>query len=125
MMLEVGDKIFENASLTPPKLQGKNVRVYAGQWIYDYAKIPSRNAEFPATYHTRGVGPVITFNRMSNNFNLQGPSFRVDTGCSSSLVALHLAVQNIRAGEIETGIVGGVNLLLDPYRFIYQSNVLQ
>src|SRR4029077_11190299 len=50
--------------------------------------------------------------------DLRGPSFTVDAACSSSLVALNLAAEAIRAGIVETAIVGGVNLLLSPFSFV-------
>ena len=42
----------------------------------------------------------------------------IDTACSSSLIALHQAIAAIENGEIDTAIVGGVNMLLDPTSFI-------
>lgn len=42
----------------------------------------------------------------------------MDTACSSSLVALHNAVRDIREGECEAAIVGGVNALLSPRMYI-------
>jgi len=47
-----------------------------------------------------------------------GPSLAVDTACSSSLVALSLAAEAINRGEIDTAIVGAVNLLLSPFSFV-------
>ncbi|WP_327300264.1 non-ribosomal peptide synthetase [Streptomyces goshikiensis] len=49
--------------------------------------------------------------RLSHAFGWQGPSLAVDTSCSSSLTALHLAVESLRAGECDSAVVAGVNLV--------------
>jgi emericellamide synthase (highly reducing iterative type I polyketide synthase) len=123
LMLEVAYEAFENSGLTDGHLWGSNSGVYVGQWTSDYSEVLSRDTDYPATYHTTGTGPAITSNRISYQFNLQGPSMTVDTGCSSSFVALHLAIQSLRLGESEMAFVGGVNLLVDPQRFAYQSKL--
>lgn len=121
--MEVSYEAFENAGVTPEKLWGSNTGVYVGQWTSDYQEILSRDTEYPATYQTTGTGPAISSNRISYYFNLRGPSFTVDAGCSASLVALHSAVQSLRAGETEMSFVGGVNLIVDPQRYTYQSRL--
>lgn len=122
-MLELAYEAFENAGLPLPSLKNSNTGVYVGQWSSDYSEILARDPEFPAVYHTIGAGPAITSNRVSYFFDLKGPSFTVDTGCSASLVALNSAVQSLRLGETDMALVGGVNLLLDPQRFTYQSKL--
>ena len=59
--------------------------------------------------------------RISHFFGLSGPSIPVDTACSSSLVALHLGLQSLRRGEVQQGIVAGVNVCLSPFPFIAES----
>lgn len=122
-MLELAYEAFENAGLPLPTLKSSNTGVYIGQWNSDYSEILTRDPEFPALYHTVGAGPAITSNRISYFFDLKGPSFTVDTGCSASLVALNSAVQSLRLGETDMALVGGVNMLLDPQRFAYQSKL--
>ena len=51
---------------------------------------------------------------MSYFLNLHGPSEAIDTACSSSLVAIHRGVNEIRSGECNMAIVGGVNILVSP-----------
>ncbi|RDW67402.1 type I polyketide synthase [Aspergillus mulundensis] len=123
LMLEVAYESFENAGITMDSLWGSNTGVYVGQWTSDYHEIVTRDVEKPPLYLVTGTGPAITSNRVSYVFNLRGPSFTMDTGCSSSLVALHQAVLSLRNGETTQCFVGGVNLLLDPQRFHYQSKL--
>ncbi|MCQ9178695.1 hypothetical protein KMT30_06555 [Streptomyces sp. IBSBF 2953] len=52
--------------------------------------------------------------RLSHWLDLRGPAFNVSCTCSSSLVALHLACQALRAGDCETALVGGANVLSFP-----------
>lgn len=49
--------------------------------------------------------------RVSNAFNLQGPSLTVDTACSSSLVSVDLACKSILLCESDTAIAGGVQII--------------
>ncbi|WP_163334129.1 beta-ketoacyl synthase N-terminal-like domain-containing protein, partial [Klebsiella aerogenes] len=69
-------------------------------------------------YSATGNTLSIASNRISYLFDLRGPSMSIDTACSSSLVALHQACNAIRAGEVETALAGGVNLLLHPFPFV-------
>lgn len=56
-------------------------------------------------------------NRVSYCFDLQGPSFAVDSACSSSLTAVHLACESLLRNECRMAIAGGVNVILHPAHF--------
>jgi FkbH-like protein len=58
-------------------------------------------------------------NRLSQLLGFRGPSLAVDTACSSSGTALHLATRSLAAGDCNVAVVGGVNLILDPDRFVH------
>ena len=58
-------------------------------------------------------------NRLSQLLGFRGPSLAVDTACSSSGTALHLASRSLAAGDCNVAVVGGVNLILDPDRFVH------
>lgn len=60
--------------------------------------------------------------RISDYYNLTGPSLTVDTACSSSLVSIHQACQSIILEESELAIAGGIELLLDSFPYIVFSN---
>ncbi|MCG8308632.1 MAG: polyketide synthase, partial [Cytophagales bacterium] len=59
-------------------------------------------------------------NRTSFALNLSGPSMSIDTACSSSHVAVHQACQSMLSGNCDMAIVGGVNLILHPFKYIHQ-----
>lgn len=54
-------------------------------------------------------------NRISFALALHGPSLSMDTACSSSMYALDYAYKLMTSGECDAAIVGGANLLLQPY----------
>lgn len=54
-------------------------------------------------------------NRISFALALHGPSLAIDTACSSSMYALDYAYKSIISGECDAALVGGTNLLLQPY----------
>ena len=62
-------------------------------------------------------------NRVSYQFNFQGPSLAVDTACSSSITALHLALQSLERGDSDCALVGGVSLLVDPVHYMGLSEM--
>src|SRR5207244_7068591 len=60
-------------------------------------------------------------NRVSYFFDFHGPSIAVDTMCSSSLTAIHLACDELRKGDIDAAIAGGVNVTIHPYKYLSLS----
>lgn len=118
LLLEVVWEAFEDAGLPPSSLTGNHVGVYVGASMVDYQSGASHDPAVMESHFMTGNSLSILSNRISYIFNLQGPSFTVDSACSSSFVALDRAVAALRTGEIDTAVVGGVNLCLSPAPFI-------
>nr|VFK30698.1 MAG: Acyl transferase domain-containing protein [Candidatus Kentron sp. MB]VFK75343.1 MAG: Acyl transferase domain-containing protein [Candidatus Kentron sp. MB] len=110
LVLEVSWEALENAGIPVQSLAGSQTGVFIGISTYDYsAYLPSTGLNI---YFNTGNSFSITANRLSYLWDLHGPSKAIDTACSSSLVAIHDACQNLRGGECDLAIAGGVNLML-------------
>jgi acyl transferase domain-containing protein/NADPH:quinone reductase-like Zn-dependent oxidoreductase/acyl carrier protein len=117
LLLEVAHEAVEDAGWPASRLAGRPVGAFVGGSSTDYAELRLGDASGLDRYFMTGNTLSILSNRLTNIFDLRGAGQTVDTACSSSLVALHLAVQALRAGQLEAALVGGVQLLLSPYAF--------
>ncbi|MYV51489.1 acyltransferase domain-containing protein [Streptomyces sp. SID3212] len=73
----------------------------------------------------RGLGlEAMIPNRLSYLMDWHGPSVVVNTLCSSSLVALHTALQHLRAGDIDTAVIGGVHAAISPEYFSSMGDLM-
>jgi hybrid polyketide synthase/nonribosomal peptide synthetase ACE1 len=123
MLLEVVYEGLESAGYSIDQLKGSQTAVYVGQMTADYSDLLLRDIDSAPTYLATGVSRSITSNRVSYFFDWKGPSETIDTACSSSLVALHHAVQTLRSGESNVAVAAGVNLILGPELYIFESKV--
>ncbi|MFD6952235.1 MULTISPECIES: type I polyketide synthase [unclassified Nocardiopsis] len=114
LFLEAAWRALEDGGQTAARLRGTRCGVYVGASWHDY-EILRKERGAPATQHSAvGNAPDVIAARVSYFLGLTGPSMTVETGCSSAMVALHLASQAIRHGEVDSALVGGVNLILAP-----------
>ena len=118
LLLEVTYEALEDAGLSRNELAGSKVGVFIGASFCDHFHRRLMDVATLDGYFMTGAAMSILSNRISHAFDWKGPSMTVDTACSSSLVALHLACQALRAGEVDTAVVGAVNLLLAPEPFV-------
>ncbi|MEU5397675.1 amino acid adenylation domain-containing protein [Streptomyces sp. NPDC005963] len=103
---------LERAGHTPRSLteDGSRVGVFVASMWDDHLAAAGDGWE------RNGAVDVVTTratvpNRLSHAFGWRGPSLAVDTSCSSSLTALHLAINALRAGDCDSAVVAGVNLV--------------
>ena len=52
--------------------------------------------------------------RISKHYNIQGTNFVLDASCASATMALDVAVKNLRAGDLDAVVTGGVDTNLYP-----------
>lgn len=122
--LEVAWEALEDAGQTEKEIRGSATGVFVGANATDYLQLQLTDPTVIGTYTVSGGANCMIANRLSYQFDLQGPSLVVDTACSSSLVAVHLAVQSLRGRESDMAIAGGVNLLMSPSSMVAHSKGL-
>ncbi|MFI6847349.1 SDR family NAD(P)-dependent oxidoreductase [Kitasatospora sp. NPDC050467] len=118
LFLECVWNLLEGSGYTRDRLRtahGSRVGVYVGAMYQQYQLLSSDIVH-------ESITSVMSYsaiaNRVSHFFDLQGPSLAVDTTCSSSLVAIHMACEELRRGNCEMMIAGGVNLTLHPKKLL-------
>ena len=114
LLLEVSWEAFEDAGLPFSQVANTQTGVFIGITWNDYFRLQSPQLEHLDGYTATGNLFAFASNRISYWFNLRGPSISLDTGCASSLVATRLACQSLWNHEIDTALVGGVELILSP-----------
>jgi acyl transferase domain-containing protein/NAD(P)H-dependent flavin oxidoreductase YrpB (nitropropane dioxygenase family) len=65
-----------------------------------------------------GVLANVTAGRIANRLDLGGANYTVDAACASSLTAIDLAVHELRGGNSEMVIAGGLDLEQHPHFFL-------
>ncbi|MGZ8219944.1 beta-ketoacyl synthase N-terminal-like domain-containing protein, partial [Methylomagnum sp.] len=116
ILLELTRELLDRAGYRPEDIAGTRTAVLIGGGMNSYCA--SGFEQFNEQEMARVIVNRCTnmmAARLSDFFNLTGPSQTLDTACSSSLVAIHQACRLIRGGEADAAIVGGIDLLLDPF----------
>lgn len=115
LMLEVTFQALEDAGLKLEDVWGTKTGVFAGMWSSDFEHVLSNASHDMDVYSTTGSGRYAASGRLAYFFNLQGPTFTLDTACSTSLVAVHLAAQSLQFRETNLVVCSAANLILDPF----------
>lgn len=105
----------------PSTWDGHAIGLFIGAHSKDYADLLAVRPDVMVSsgaYIDSGTHLTMISNRASRWFNFKGPSEVINTACSSSLVALHRAVCSMRAGECQSALVLGVNLISAPVAFL-------
>ncbi|CAG2246248.1 unnamed protein product [Mytilus edulis] len=118
LTLEVTHSALENGGFTMQNMKGSNTGVYIGVTNNDMMCGAANCRNESNNTMVTGINSSLTANRISNHYDLRGPSMAVDTACSSSMTAVYMGCQAIRTGECEMAICGGVNSILSPSIFI-------
>jgi naphtho-gamma-pyrone polyketide synthase len=103
---------LEMAGYSPgrnPSSASARVGSFFGQTSDDWREVnASQNVDtFFITGGIRAFGP----GRLNYHFKWDGPSYSIDTACSSSAASIQLACNTLLAGDIDTAVAGGANIL--------------
>ncbi|BCJ94417.1 hypothetical protein acsn021_19860 [Anaerocolumna cellulosilytica] len=117
LLLEVVQEGIEHAGYCHKSFSGSNTGIFIGARDGKYEPV---TADEHKNARVRLTGTLGNFNaaRISNYFNLKGPSLVYDTACSSSLISTHYACKSILAGECDMAIAGGVHLCVNADTYI-------
>jgi len=115
LLLEVCWESLEDAGMAAEGLRGSLTGVFVGISTDDYSNLQLEQGVLSDAYSGTGNAFSIAANRLSYVLDFRGPSMAIDSACSSSLVAIHQACLNLRQGECDMALAGGVNLILSPH----------
>ncbi|ACL75233.1 SDR family NAD(P)-dependent oxidoreductase [Ruminiclostridium cellulolyticum] len=118
MFLETVWRAIEDSGNTKTQLSKGKTGVFVGVMWGQYNLLETEINGRPTLVNTIYASIA---NRVSYTLNFRGPSIALDTMCSSSLTAIHLACDSIRKGESDIAIAGGVNLSLQPNKYVFLS----
>lgn len=124
LFLETAWSAIEDSGYSGTRLNGSKTGVFLGYNSWPLYGLTIFNGE-PGLVSDSIIGniPAVIPGRLSYLLNLKGPSMLVDTACSSSLVAIHLACQAIRNHECELALAGGVKILLNPVKDLFNIGI--
>lgn len=113
LLLETTQEALMDAKLSIPDLRGSRTGVYAGNMYTDFCRRAAREPHLTGYEAVNGAQNMLA-NRISFQYDFQGPSVVMDTACSSSFVALNQARQDILSGAVDRAIVCGSSITSDP-----------
>lgn len=109
VLLEVVYLAIEDAGIPIEKIRGTETGVYIGRdnsCDSSYGRLTSEQNP----YVLNGSYAAVLASRISHSFDLTGPNLVVDTACSSAIAALHQAVTDLKTGQVDVAVVGGINI---------------
>ncbi|KFA54249.1 hypothetical protein S40293_07813 [Stachybotrys chartarum IBT 40293] len=93
----------------------ERIGTFYGQASDDYREV--NTAQDISTYFIPGGCRAFGPGRINYFFKFAGPSYSIDTACSSSLATIQSACTALWSGELDTAVVGGMNVLTNSDAF--------
>ncbi len=121
LLLQASWRALEDAGIDPRSLAGSPTGVFVGMMSSEWGFRQILDFKRLTALRGTGSGYFMTANRISYHLNLTGPSMAIDSACSSSLMAVHQGCVALGAGETDTVIAAGANLILTPGLSIFYT----
>jgi polyketide synthase 5 len=121
LLLETSWEAVEHAGLNPQAASGSLTGVFMGLTHGDYALRAAEVQALEGPYGVSGITFSFASGRVAYAMGLHGPAMTVDTACSSGLAAVHMASRSLHEGESDLALAGGVQVMLDPRKFVSGS----
>ena len=115
LLLQEAWEALEDAGYGAKQIQNNKIGMFVGVEQGDYQYLTNGEGGITSNHN------AILASRLAYFLNLNGPVMAIDTACSSGLVAAHQAILSLRAGECDTAIAAGANLILTPESLIGMS----
>lgn len=112
LLLEVVREAFDDAGEV--SFGGKAIGCYVGNMGEDWGELMNRDPLSHGANRIDGYNDWMLGNRISYEFDLQGPSMTIRTACSSALIGLNDACAAIQRGICEGAMVAGSTLIMAP-----------
>ena len=119
LLLQEAWHCIEDSGIAIEELQKSITSVYVGAMAIDYLLrfVSDPDAIIEPKLCLNNYACTLA-NRISYHFDFKGVSQTSDAACASSILSLHQAVQALKIKETDFSIVGGVNILAHPLRYI-------
>ncbi|QKW37147.1 SDR family NAD(P)-dependent oxidoreductase [Actinomadura sp. NAK00032] len=118
LLLETAVEALDDAGIDPASLAGSDTGVFIGISDPAYGVLQMLEPCGIGPYTMSGSTLSIASNRLSQVFDLRGPSMSIDTACSSSLLAVERGWRTLVEGRSRVVLAGGMHLLLSPGSFV-------
>lgn len=118
VFLELVQHLWDHAGYTREEIKGTATGVFVGANESNYARKLEGRGKFNGKAGVVNVIANMIPGRVSDYYDLRGPSLSTYTACSSSLVALYQAVLALQRGDCDMAVAGGIELLLDEEWFV-------
>ncbi|WP_067499144.1 SDR family NAD(P)-dependent oxidoreductase, partial [Actinoplanes sp. TFC3] len=120
LLLQESWRALEDAGYGPHRLSTQRMGMFVGAEQGDYQHLTG-DEETLISGHDG-----ILAARLAYFLNFSGPVLSLNTACSAGLAAVHQACLSLRAGECDTALAAGVNILTTPqfYRHATASGML-
>lgn len=104
--LELSHRAIEDAGYGPGTLRAATTAVVFS------APMPSYHAMAvdPGPLAMLGNLPFATTARIAHLLGLDGPCYSIDSGCNASLIAVHHACRELRGGDADYALAGGISI---------------